>query len=127
MRLRPGTPWHGVLVFAGVMQPQVCVQAVEELEAAAASGLQPLRYVGAPMPHWHQPLLLMHAVARSQWPQPLLGEAAAAALMAFAGACVDLLQAAPATATEDGGAPLCSCDLAACPVVAETLVSVICH
>lgn len=83
----------------------MCVQAVEELEAAAASGLQPLRYVGAPMPHWHQPLLLMHAVARSQWPQPLLGEAAAAALMAFAGACVERLQAAPATAPEDSGEP----------------------
>eukprot|EP00892_Ulva_mutabilis_P008110 jgi/Ulvmu1/5671/UM024_0018.1 len=65
--------------------------AVEELEAAAETGLQPLRYVGAPLPHWHQPLLLLHAVARSKWPQPLLGEAAAAALMAFAGACVDRL------------------------------------
>lgn len=78
---------------------------MEELEAAAASGLQPLRYVGAPLPHWHQPLLLMHAVARSQWPQPLLGEAAAAALMAFAGACVERLQSSPSGASRDGGVP----------------------
>lgn len=75
---------------------------MEELEAAAESGLQPLRYVGAPMPHWHQPLLLLHAVARSKWPQPLLGEAAAAALIAFAGACVSRLEDVPPTFTNDG-------------------------
>ena len=78
----------------GMYECAVRLQATKELGTATANGLVAFRYVGAPLPHWHTPLLLLHSAARSQWPQPLLERQDVVTLLRFSRACLARLQVA---------------------------------